>query len=138
MTERDADATLELEPSRPAIPTGCVERDGVRMFWERYGAGETTLLFLPAWSVVHSRVWKGQLPYFGRHYRALAFDPRGNGRSDKPSEPAAYADTETVADAIAVMDATGTERAMWSASRWAAGRARSSPGSIPTAWPGRF
>ena len=89
---------------------GFVERDGVRVFWERYGEGETTILFLPAWSVVHSRLWKAQIPYFGRHYRVLAFDPRGNGRSDKPADPAAYADVETVGDAIAVMDATGTER----------------------------
>jgi pimeloyl-ACP methyl ester carboxylesterase len=100
------------EQSRARYPDdeGFVERDGVRVFWERYGEGETTILFLPAWSVVHSRLWKGQIPYFARHYRVLAFDPRGNGRSDQPADPAAYADVETVGDALAVMDATATER----------------------------
>ncbi len=103
-----------IEASRARYPDeeGFVERDGVRVFWERYGDGDPTLLFLPAWSVVHSRLWKAQLPYFARHYRALVFDPRGNGRSDKPADPAAYADVETVADAVAVMDATATERAV--------------------------
>ena len=91
---------------------GFVERDGVRVFWERYGEGDTTILMLPAWSVCYSRLWKGQIPYLARHFRVLAFDPRGNGRSDKPADPEAYADQEIVDDALAVMDATGTERAI--------------------------
>ena len=91
---------------------GFVERDGVRVFWELYGEGDTTILMLPAWSVCYSRLWKGQIPYLARHFRVLAFDPRGNGRSDKPAEPAAYADQEIVDDALAVMDATATERAI--------------------------
>ena len=40
------------------------------------------------------------------------FDPRGNGRSDRPTELEAYAETEFAADAIAVMDATQTDRAI--------------------------
>jgi pimeloyl-ACP methyl ester carboxylesterase len=91
---------------------GYVERDGVRIFFEAYGNGRPTVLFLPAWAVVHSRIWKGQIPYFARHYRVVAFDPRGNGKSDRPPDPLAYADSEYVRDALAVMDATGTERAV--------------------------
>ena len=91
---------------------GFVERDGVRVFWERYGDGDPTILFLPAWSVCYSRLWKGQIPYFARHHRVLVFDPRGNGRSDKPAEPEAYADVEIAGDAFAVMDAADTERAI--------------------------
>jgi pimeloyl-ACP methyl ester carboxylesterase len=89
---------------------GFVERDGVKVFYEVYGEGDTTILLLPAWSVCYSRLWKGQIPYLSRHYRVLAFDPRGNGRSDQPSDPAAYADEQIVGDALAVIDATGTER----------------------------
>jgi pimeloyl-ACP methyl ester carboxylesterase len=102
------------EPTRARYPDaeGFVERDGVRVFWERYGEGEPTLLFLPAWSVCYSRLWKGQIPYFARHCRVLVFDPRGNGRSDKPDDRAAYADWEIVADALAVMDANDVERAV--------------------------
>jgi pimeloyl-ACP methyl ester carboxylesterase len=40
----------------------------------------------------------------------VTFDGRGNGRSDRPRDVAAYADTEFVADALAVMDETATER----------------------------
>src|SRR5690606_25436131 len=54
---------------------------------------------------------KAQIPHFARRYRVLTFDGRGNGRSDRPEEPCWYREEEFVADALAVMDATGTERA---------------------------
>jgi pimeloyl-ACP methyl ester carboxylesterase len=72
---------------------------------------EPTALLLPAWSIMHSRHWKMQIPYLARHGRVLTFDGRGNGRSDRPTEPEAYRSAELTADALAVMDATGTERA---------------------------
>jgi pimeloyl-ACP methyl ester carboxylesterase/predicted glycosyltransferase len=102
------------EQSRALYPdrTGYVERDGVRVFWEQYGDGDPAILFLPTWSIVHSRVWKAQIPYFARYTRVLTFDPRGNGRSDRPLEPAAYDETQFAADALAVMDATGTQSAL--------------------------
>jgi pimeloyl-ACP methyl ester carboxylesterase len=102
------------EQSRARYPeeTGYIERNGVKVFWERYGAGEPTAMFMPAWSVVHSRVWKAQIPYFARHCRVVAFDGRGNGGSDRPLDPAAYNETEFAADALDVLDATGTERAV--------------------------
>ena len=98
------------EQSRARYPetTGFVERDGVRVFWERYGDGHPTILLLPTWSVIHSRHWKLQIPYLARHFRVVTFDGRGNGRSDRPSAAEAYADTEFVADAVAVLDASGT------------------------------
>jgi pimeloyl-ACP methyl ester carboxylesterase len=100
--------------TRAALPDeeGYVERDGVRVFWERYGDGDPAILFLPTWTLIHSRCWKAQIPYFARHGRILTFDPRGNGRSDRPANPAAYAEREFAADALAVMDATTTERAI--------------------------
>jgi pimeloyl-ACP methyl ester carboxylesterase len=90
---------------------GYVVRDGVRTYWERYGEGERTVLFLPTWSLFHSRHWKLQLPYFARHYRVLTFDGRGNGRSDRPLDVAAYDEREFVGDALAVLDETGTDEA---------------------------
>jgi pimeloyl-ACP methyl ester carboxylesterase len=70
------------------------------------------VLLLPTWSLMHSRHWKMQIPYLARHCRVVTFDGRGNGRSDRPAEAAAYADAEFAADAIAVLDATGTDRAV--------------------------
>jgi pimeloyl-ACP methyl ester carboxylesterase len=89
-----------------------VERDGVRTFYEVYGDGPTTILFLPTWSIFDSRVWRCQIAYFARHYRVIAFDGRGNGRSDRPPDPSAYEPQEFVRDALGVLDATGTERAI--------------------------
>jgi len=99
---------------RPRYPDqeGYIERGGVRTAYEIYGNGTPTVLFLPAWAIGHSRFWKGQIPYFARHYRVITFDPRGNGKSGRPLDPAAYADTEYVADALAVMDETQTNRAV--------------------------
>ena len=91
---------------------GYVERDGVKIFFEVFGSGEPTILFLPSWSIVHARVWKMQVPYLARHYRVVTFDPRGNGRSDRPLEPDAYAEREFAADASAVMAETGTDTAV--------------------------
>jgi pimeloyl-ACP methyl ester carboxylesterase/predicted glycosyltransferase len=94
------------------IRDGYVERDGIKIFYEVFGTGEPTVLLLPTWSLLHSRHWKMQVPYLARHCRVVTFDGRGNGRSDRPTTPEAYAETEFMADAIAVMDATQTERAV--------------------------
>ena len=90
---------------------GEVSRDGVRIHYEVFGAGQRTLLLLPTWSIIHSRHWKGQVPYFARHYRVITFDGRGNGLSDRPPDAADYVDDAFAADAVAVMDATQTPRA---------------------------
>jgi len=105
---------LATEQTRARHPDeeGFVERGGVRVRWERHGDGEPTLLLLPAWSIIHSRQWKAQVPYLARHYRVLTFDPRGNGRSDRPPTAGAYDDAQYVADAVAVLDATGTREAV--------------------------
>jgi pimeloyl-ACP methyl ester carboxylesterase/predicted glycosyltransferase len=102
------------EQTRARYPDdeGFVERDGVRTFYEVYGSGEPTVLLMPTWSIVHSRHWKMQIPYLARHWRVVTFDGRGNGRSDRPAEPDAYREEEFAADAIAVMDATATDRAV--------------------------
>jgi pimeloyl-ACP methyl ester carboxylesterase len=106
--------TASREQTRARYPDadGYVERGGVRVFYEVYGSGEPTILLLPTWSVIHSRHWKMQIPYLARHYRVVTFDGRGNGRSDRPRDPAAYDEREFAADALAVMDATETRRAV--------------------------
>jgi pimeloyl-ACP methyl ester carboxylesterase len=102
------------EQTRARYPdeSGWVERDGVGISYEVYGEGEPTVLLLPTWSIVHSRHWKMQIPYLARHSRVVTFDGRGNGRSDRPAEPDAYREEEFAADALAVLDRTGTDRAV--------------------------
>jgi pimeloyl-ACP methyl ester carboxylesterase len=105
-------AAREQTRAREPDAAGYAERDGVRVFWERYGDGEPTVFLLPTWSIVHSRHWKAQIPYLARHYRVLTADGRGNGRSDRPAGAASYTEGQFAADALAVMDATATERAV--------------------------
>jgi pimeloyl-ACP methyl ester carboxylesterase len=108
MTPRDASRACHPDAA------GFAERDGVRLFHEVYGtgSGEPTILFVPSAPIVHSRQWKGQVPYLSRHYRVVTYDGRGNGRSDRPTRADDYRDEEMVADLEAVMDATGTARAV--------------------------
>src|SRR3954453_20454043 len=102
------------EQSRARYPDteGYVERDGVNVFYEVSGQGEPPTPRLPAWPTIPPRHWKGQIPYLARHFRVLTFDGRGNGKSARPSAPEAYVEREYADDAIAVMDVTGTERAV--------------------------
>ncbi len=97
---------------RPPDRSGLVERDGVEIAYDVYDADRPTVLLMPTWSIVDSRVWKFQVPYLARHFRVVTFDGRGSGRSGRPVGAAAYADSEYAADAVAVLDATGTERAL--------------------------
>jgi pimeloyl-ACP methyl ester carboxylesterase/predicted glycosyltransferase len=101
------------EQTRARYPDeqGYVDRSGVRIFWERYGEGDATVLLLPTWSIVHSRCWKFQIPYLARYCRVITFDGRGNGRSDRPLGAELYTTDQFAADALAVMDATGTASA---------------------------
>jgi pimeloyl-ACP methyl ester carboxylesterase/UDP:flavonoid glycosyltransferase YjiC (YdhE family) len=97
------------EPDR----SGYVARDGVRIYYEIHGEGnEPTVLLLPTWAILDSRHWKMQLPYLARRYRVITFDPRGNGRSDRPATPDGYDDEAYALDAVAVLDETGTASAV--------------------------
>src|SRR5688500_12624519 len=95
------------------LQEGRLERDGVGIHYEVYGAGEPTLVFIPPWAIVHSRIYKAQLPWFSDRFRCVTYDPRGNGRSDRPERVAAYSTDEQVADLLAVMDATAPPARCW-------------------------
>ncbi|HET6999243.1 MAG TPA: alpha/beta fold hydrolase [Solirubrobacterales bacterium] len=126
-------AGREGEQSRARYPDsqGFVERDGMNLFYEVYGEGEETLFLLPTWSLLHSRYWKMQIPYFARHFRVLTMDGLGNGRSARCRDPRRYGPVEFALDCLAVMDATETERAVlatWSrGAQWQLEMARLAP-----------
>jgi pimeloyl-ACP methyl ester carboxylesterase/predicted glycosyltransferase len=92
--------------------TGFIDRDGVRIYYEIYGNGPETMLFVPPWCIVHSRIYKAQLPYFSERFRCITYDGRGNGKSDRPEDVKSYSLDNYVADALAVMDATEAEQAI--------------------------
>jgi len=96
--------------------TGVVERDGVRVAWQVYGdlpgTDAPAVLLLPAWCIVTAEIWKLQVASLARRTRVVTFDPRGNGLSDRPQEEEAYRSREVTRDALDVLDATGTRRAI--------------------------
>jgi pimeloyl-ACP methyl ester carboxylesterase/predicted glycosyltransferase len=124
------------EQSRAAYPDteGFAERDGQRLFYEVYGEGEETVFLLPTWSLVHSRHWKMQIPYFSRHFRVLTMDGLGNGRSDRCRDGRRYGAAEFARDCLAVMDATGTDRAVMASlsrgAQWQLEMARLAPDRV--------
>ena len=98
--------------------------DGVRLFYEEFGSpdAERTIVFLVPWTIVNSRVWKGQVPYFARHgFRVITFDARGNGRSDRPET--GYSTEDLAQDTLSVLDATRVRTTalvgLSSSARWA-------------------
>jgi pimeloyl-ACP methyl ester carboxylesterase len=107
-----AKPTREQTRARYPDEEGYVECDGVRVFWESYGDGPTTFLLFPTSPISQSRLWKAQIPYLARGHRLLTFDPRGNGRSDRPTDPAAYSYWEYVEDGRALLEAAGVDNAI--------------------------
>jgi pimeloyl-ACP methyl ester carboxylesterase len=91
---------------------GFVDIGGVKLHWEVFGDGEPTLLLLPTWTIVHARFWKAQVPYLARHYRVVTYDGPGNGRSDRPLDSGPYDCERQARAAAAVLDASGTDRAV--------------------------
>jgi pimeloyl-ACP methyl ester carboxylesterase/predicted glycosyltransferase len=103
------DASRAVLPERTGVVTA---PDGVELVWEVYERPGGTILFLPPWSIVHSRFWKAQIATLARSFRVVTFDGRGNGRSGRPATREAYANRFKTADAVAVLDATGTDEAL--------------------------
>ncbi len=99
-----------LEPTSSGIAVN--PNDNVRIAYEVFGddAAARTVVFLPTWSLVHSRHWKMQVPYFAlKGFRVVTFDGRGNGKSDRPAH--GYSSDDYTHDTVAVFDTIGIEQA---------------------------
>lgn len=81
---------------------------GGRLYYEVHGGGPLAVLLVPPWPVVTSAFWKMQLPFLARHYTVVLYDPRGNGRSDRPEH--GYSLDDVAGDALAVLDELGIDR----------------------------
>jgi pimeloyl-ACP methyl ester carboxylesterase len=109
----DRSERLESGVARRADVSGfATSADGIRLAYDIFGSGERTLVLLPSAPIIHSRQWKAQLHFLSRSYRVVTFDGRGNGRSDRPTDSAAYVDDRMVEDIEAVMAATATPSAV--------------------------
>ncbi len=122
---------------RAACPDydGYADADGVRIFYEVYGDRHPeTFLLMAQWAIVPARTWKAQVPFLSRHFRVVVYDGLGSGRSDKPADDAHYSDEAGAIHALAVLDATGTERAILFVDCGTAGKAL----LLATGHPGRI
>jgi microsomal epoxide hydrolase len=57
--------------------------DGVKLHYLEAGSGPT-LVFVPGWTMP-AEIWEHQLHHFASTHRVIALDPRGHGRSEKPT-----------------------------------------------------
>lgn len=57
--------------------------DGVELHYFEAGSGPT-LVFVPGWTMP-AEIWQHQIRHFASVHRVVALDPRGQGRSEKPS-----------------------------------------------------
>jgi pimeloyl-ACP methyl ester carboxylesterase len=86
--------------------------DDVLIHYELTGVDGPPLVLLHG-SGTSAAVWKqlGYVERLARHHRCVLIDLRGHGRSEKPSDEAAYSSRLMVSDVIAVLDRAGIERA---------------------------
>ena len=90
------------------MPT-IVTDDGVALYAESTGTGQP-LLFIHEFAGDH-RSWEPQVRFFCPGYRCVTYAARGYPPSAVPEDPAAYSQQRAAADAVAVLDGLGIDRA---------------------------
>jgi 3-oxoadipate enol-lactonase len=83
--------------------------DGTRLHYQVLGRAESPAVLMIQGLGADKHGWDLQRIPLSLHYRVIALDNRGAGRSDKPL--GAYSLEQMADDAIAVLDAVGVERA---------------------------
>jgi pimeloyl-ACP methyl ester carboxylesterase len=83
--------------------------DGVALYAESSGAG-APLLFIHEFAGDH-RSWEPQVRFFSGGYRCITYAARGYPPSQVPADGAGYSQERAVADAVAVLDGLGVDRA---------------------------
>jgi 3-oxoadipate enol-lactonase len=78
-----------------------------KLYWDEQGQGESVLLIMGLGYSAH--MWHRTRPVLARHFRTIAFDNRGVGRSDMPRGP--YPIPRMASDAATVLDAAEIESA---------------------------
>lgn len=84
-----------------------VENSGAKIYWDERGHGDPILLIMGLG--YPSDMWYRTRPVLDQHFRTIALDNRGVGRSDMPPGP--YGIDLMASDAAAVLDAAGVDKA---------------------------
>ncbi len=87
-----------------------LKRNGVRIYYEQRGTGPAVLLTHRYGA--SARMWQSQMEALSDRYQIIAWDMRGDDRSDYPQDPALYSHEATVGDMAAVLDACNAQKAV--------------------------
>jgi pimeloyl-ACP methyl ester carboxylesterase len=101
------------KPSAPiAEPTGFVDSDGFKIYYETVGEGDPIIL-VHGWgsSLKDNWVSPGWVEALKATRRVVALDVRGHGESDKPHDQAVYSYARMSRDVLRVMDHLGIANA---------------------------
>jgi pimeloyl-ACP methyl ester carboxylesterase len=89
------------------------DSDGVQIYYEEHGSGEPVVLVHGfASRAEHNWGLTQWYTALAPHYRVIALDCRGHGKSGKPRDPAAYAGNTMGEDVIRLLDHLGIGRTL--------------------------
>ncbi len=85
------------------------ENEGVKIWYEIHGKGDSTLVMVPGFQIVHSDSFKrSYVPYLSRYMRVVTLDLRGSGQSDRLE--GTYDLQNCAKDVHSVIEAAGLDR----------------------------
>jgi pimeloyl-ACP methyl ester carboxylesterase len=87
--------------------SGSASVNDIELYYEIHGEGVP--LFVLHGGLGHIGHWENQIPVLSRHFRVVAVDSRGHGRSTMTEQPISYA--LMASDVVALMDYLDIERA---------------------------
>jgi pimeloyl-ACP methyl ester carboxylesterase len=65
-----------------------VQVNGLNMYYEEYGSREPLILLHGG--TITSHMWQSHIPSFAQHFRVIAPDSRGHGRTNNPTGELSY------------------------------------------------
>jgi pimeloyl-ACP methyl ester carboxylesterase len=99
-----ADDPWDVLPPTPALPTperaGLAAVNDIKLWYAEWGHGTPVILLHGG--LANSNYWGHQIPALARHYRVIALDSRGHGRSSRTDTPIGY--DLMASDVLALMD----------------------------------
>ena len=76
--------TASAQPKTLQPESRFAKLDGARVHYVSHGKGEDALVLIHGWTQSIDAAWRDQIPEFAKHYRVIALDLPGHGKSDKP------------------------------------------------------
>jgi pimeloyl-ACP methyl ester carboxylesterase len=81
-------ATVAPTNTVPTQPGRIIMLNGLKMYYEEHGSGEPLILLHGG--TVTSSMWQTHIPFFAQHFRVIAPDSRGHGRTNNPTGEFSY------------------------------------------------